>query len=673
MFAARTLLAGLAAYLTASTLGLAEPQWALMTVYIVSQPLSGMVIAKSLYRLIGTLVGTGMAVGFIVVSAGDPYRLTVLMAVWLGLSTYLASLFRGFRSYGFVLAGYTAAIVGLLGWLVPEHGSEFALARCAEIALGIGFAALASIVLAPHTLGAELSTKLGEALAAVSAYAADAMEADLDDAEFQRRRSAVIQQVLMLDTLRGHAFFDSMGVRAANRAIKRLIYDLLRSLSAAIAVHEQLRSLPGDGPANAGGVAGHARDGMRRLDLAGEGVAGRRTLLALRDETVGSLDRELAGRQGAGAVGLIVLREKLKELLERLAEAAGLNHAIRNGAANRERAGAPDLHFDMDQPTALRNAARTMIAFTAGMGVWLATRYPSLMFIIVLIAVICSLFATFDNPIALSWQFLRGAAVAVALAFAGRFGLLPLSDAALLELGVAGLPLFAAGLAMAQPATAVSGTAFGIMYSSLLLGPEAMLSTPGGFALAAAGLGVGLGVSILAFWLLTPLSPQQRVRRLLASVLEELAAMGEEAPPSRTALETRLYDRVDQLALRLDLSREEHRRLVQQALRALYCALEVRTLYEEEYSGRLPHTLQRRVGLARRRFAAACQGPGADRERRIDRALDALSAAESEALASTGDAADGRFLRLIAALVLVREVLARNRSFFAKQGLSIGA
>lgn len=663
-FAARTLLAGLAAYFTASRLGLAEPQWALMTVYIVSQPLSGMVLAKSVYRLVGTLVGTGVAVAFIHFAAEDPYRLTLLMTVWLGLCTYLASLYRGFRSYGFVLAGYTAAIVGLLGWIVPDNALAFALARCTEIGLGIGFAALASILLAPHTLGAELSIKLGEALSAVAGYAADAMDAEVDDAEFQRRRSAVIQQVLALDTLRTHALFDSNGVRSANRAIRRLIYDLLRSLSAVITVHEQLRRLPAE---ETGPPARVAREGIRGLDLAGEGVASRRALLELRDRVVTELDRGLEDRRSAAAVPRMVLREKLKELLERLAEAAGLNHAIRAGTPERERGASPQLHFDVDRPTAWRNASRTMIAFGAGMGVWLATGYASLMFIIILIAVTCSLFATFDNPIALSWQFLRGAAVAAVVAFAGRFGVPGLGEEPVLTLAVAGVPLFAAGLAMARPTVTVSGTAFGIMYSSLLLGPEAMLATPAGFGLAAAGLGVGLGGSMLAFWLLRPLSPQRRARRLMASVRAELAAMGGDQPPSRSELETRLYDRVDQLTLRLDLARAEHRRLVQQALRALYCALEARTLYEAEAGDGLPRALRRRIGLARRRFAAACAGPSEKRGRRVDKALSALADAEGAVLEATGAEPDRQRNRLIAALALIREVLVRERSFFVTE------
>ncbi|MDR6358328.1 putative membrane protein YccC [Pseudomonas psychrotolerans] len=61
-FACKTLFAaGLSLWL-AYRFDLEQPAWACMTVIVVSQPLSGMVVAKGLFRLLGTLVGTSMAV-----------------------------------------------------------------------------------------------------------------------------------------------------------------------------------------------------------------------------------------------------------------------------------------------------------------------------------------------------------------------------------------------------------------------------------------------------------------------------------------------------------------------------------------------------------------------------------------------------------------------------------
>ena len=61
IFAAKTTASGLIALLIAFTFNLDQPQWALLTVFIVSQPQGGLVLAKSFYRIIGTLIGAGVA------------------------------------------------------------------------------------------------------------------------------------------------------------------------------------------------------------------------------------------------------------------------------------------------------------------------------------------------------------------------------------------------------------------------------------------------------------------------------------------------------------------------------------------------------------------------------------------------------------------------------------
>jgi hypothetical protein len=53
-FAAKTTASGLSAPVIAFTLNLDQPQWALLTVFIVAQPRSGLVLATRFYRIIGT-------------------------------------------------------------------------------------------------------------------------------------------------------------------------------------------------------------------------------------------------------------------------------------------------------------------------------------------------------------------------------------------------------------------------------------------------------------------------------------------------------------------------------------------------------------------------------------------------------------------------------------------
>jgi uncharacterized membrane protein YccC len=57
LFSANSFAAAMLALYIALALGLPRPYWALTTAYIVSQPLSGAVRSKAVYRVAGTVLG----------------------------------------------------------------------------------------------------------------------------------------------------------------------------------------------------------------------------------------------------------------------------------------------------------------------------------------------------------------------------------------------------------------------------------------------------------------------------------------------------------------------------------------------------------------------------------------------------------------------------------------
>jgi hypothetical protein len=76
MFALRTAIASLLALFIAYFLELEGPYWAATTVLIVAQPMRGMVIAKSVNRVVGTLIGTAVAVALIAAFGQTPELFT---------------------------------------------------------------------------------------------------------------------------------------------------------------------------------------------------------------------------------------------------------------------------------------------------------------------------------------------------------------------------------------------------------------------------------------------------------------------------------------------------------------------------------------------------------------------------------------------------------------------
>ena len=129
VFSINCLGASLLALFIAFSLNLQTPSWAMTTVYLTSQPLSGVLRAKAVYRVIGTVIG-GIAMVAIVPNLIDaPELTTVAIILWVALCLYISLFDRTPRSYAFMLSGYTAALIGFPSVLAPATVFDTAISR----------------------------------------------------------------------------------------------------------------------------------------------------------------------------------------------------------------------------------------------------------------------------------------------------------------------------------------------------------------------------------------------------------------------------------------------------------------------------------------------------------------------------------------------------------------
>src|SRR2546427_7543846 len=157
-FAVKTFAASLLALYIAFWAGLDDPRWAFLTVFIVSQPDSGLVLAKGFYRILGTIAGVLVSIALVFGLAQYGELFIAATAVWMCFCNFAARTVRNFASYGYQLAGYTVAIIGIPAALQPTGAYPLVVARFTEILLGIVCAALVSRLI----LVRELSPKLVE-------------------------------------------------------------------------------------------------------------------------------------------------------------------------------------------------------------------------------------------------------------------------------------------------------------------------------------------------------------------------------------------------------------------------------------------------------------------------------------------------------------------------------
>ena len=166
IFAIKTYVAGILALYIAFSLDLAYPIWAIGTVFIIANPYSGMAPSKSLYRVLGTLIGAIVSIAVTPFLINTPWLFTFFLAAWVGVCLYISMLDRTSRSYVSMLAGYTVVIISYNIIYLADTVSIFdmAIGRFLEITLGVVCSAVISTCFFPLHIGPAVETRVSQAI-----------------------------------------------------------------------------------------------------------------------------------------------------------------------------------------------------------------------------------------------------------------------------------------------------------------------------------------------------------------------------------------------------------------------------------------------------------------------------------------------------------------------------
>jgi uncharacterized membrane protein YccC len=248
-FSLKSFVAAMLALYIAFRLDLSQPMWSVTTVYVVSQPLAGMVLSKALYRVVGTVIGAGASLVFVALFSDSPELFCLALALWMGLGTAVTIYFRDApASYVGMLSGYSAAIIGLPAALQPETAFDFAVARCLEITLGILCATLIHHVVLPQRAGDALRKAFGATLPSIARWAGDALRGYSNEAKRLIDRRAVLSAVIGLGKLRVFAGYDTPALKVFDPAIRQFQGKVLSLLALLMSVHDRFAILMREQP-----------------------------------------------------------------------------------------------------------------------------------------------------------------------------------------------------------------------------------------------------------------------------------------------------------------------------------------------------------------------------------------------------------------------------------------
>lgn len=214
LFVAKTLLAFFLTGWLAMRLALEQPSTAMLTTIIVANRQSGMVLAKSFYRAIGTLAGALAAL--VIVGLFPQQRVLFLgtLSLWIGLCSGGATLYRNFKAYAFVLAGYTAAIVAIPVINHPPGVFDSAVARISEVLLGILVSAIVSDAVFPSQIRAVMRRTAREQFAHFMQFVQRSMARHIARKDIENAHLRFVRDSVTLEDMRSSVIFEDPEARA---------------------------------------------------------------------------------------------------------------------------------------------------------------------------------------------------------------------------------------------------------------------------------------------------------------------------------------------------------------------------------------------------------------------------------------------------------------------------
>ena len=146
------------------------------------------------------------------------------LAAWIGVCAFAARAKRNFFSYGFQLAGYTAAIVGVPAALNTGGAYTIITARATEIMLGIGCMGLVSRLVLPLELAPKLTALAHQLFHRVDHFAELAIDPATRPEQFASEREALAKDFGALETMRSSAFFESVEARLVDWPLRDAVH-----------------------------------------------------------------------------------------------------------------------------------------------------------------------------------------------------------------------------------------------------------------------------------------------------------------------------------------------------------------------------------------------------------------------------------------------------------------
>ncbi|WP_027799957.1 FUSC family protein [Paraburkholderia dilworthii] len=575
----KTITAALLALGIAMLLDLPQPRIAMTTVFVLMQPFSGMVLAKSFYRILGTAVGAiaALTLGALFVQQAELHMLG--MIVWISACIAAAVRYRHFRWYGFVLAGYTAALIGIPNVATPHGLFVAALTRAAEVTIGIVCSSAVSALIVPQRSSLALLRALQVRYGNFTAFAADVLSREVGRRAFERRFAALVDEIVGLEATRIFAAFEDPAMRSRNHHLGRLNSEFMDACARLHALHQLLkRSHTSDIATMTAYIDPHLRELTALIALQRDApadvshlTARLRTYQAKLPRRVRQTRQQLEQATTESLADFDTAAELLYRFVNEWAKYLDTYDTfVQRKPGSRQRS--ENYYVSITNRYAVAfTFIRSATAMEIAACFWIATDWPSGGLAVIGVALVCALTSTAPNARDMAVRMAFGAALATLAGYAFTCYVYPNIDGFPL-LCITLAPVLALGAYLATlKRTAGLGVGFSVFFC-LLAGPDNVVSFEPGLLI---NNGIALTASmLLAAIILATVFPAD-MPWLIERIMDDLRAQAvlacrDQRPGLNQRFQSSTHDLASQLRL---LTRRPRRR--RHALRWMLATLEV--------------------------------------------------------------------------------------------------
>ena len=245
IFATKTFVAGILALYIAFSLNLAYPIWAIGTVFVIANPYSGMTSSKSIYRLLGTLLGAIVSIAVTPFLINTPMLFTLFLASWVGFCLYISMLDRTPRSYVSMLAGYTTVIIcyNVVYYADTVSIFDMALGRFLEITVGVVCSAIVTTTIFPMHIGPAVQSRVAKTIQDIKALFDQILldQKQLDN--YNQLLGNITRDASDIHVLAVHLSYEKSKLQGMTKPLQEMLHQLTMLVANLVAMSERMKQL----------------------------------------------------------------------------------------------------------------------------------------------------------------------------------------------------------------------------------------------------------------------------------------------------------------------------------------------------------------------------------------------------------------------------------------------